>query len=322
MTSTLPVVRSTYASSTAEEAWEALSQMYTGARPHSDSRDASVNFSGAATEDIAVDRAVLSNASGRFDESPDQLNIISMVTGQISLDFGRGGRIMNAAGDSYLYPPDRAGDLEWDTFGAITVRMSPQVVARAASEVTGLKPEELRFASPRPVSAEHARLWFRTVHMLWHELTAPGHVEINALVHQELVNLTAVTMMTVFPNTAMTRGYVPGPGDVRPAAVRRAVAYIDASASLPISVTDIAHAAGASPRALRDAFRRHLETTPTAYLRRARLEGAHRDLQDADPTSRTAMREIATRWGFARLDRFIAAYYDAFGSTPSLAPPG
>ncbi|MFB9895286.1 helix-turn-helix domain-containing protein [Planobispora takensis] len=50
----------------------------------------------------------------------------------------------------------------------------------------------------------------------------------------------------------------------------------------------MARAVGTSPRAVQYAFRRHLGTTPTGYLRRARPERAHRDLQAAGPaTGRT-----------------------------------
>lgn len=45
-----------------------------------------------------------------------------------------------------------------------------------------------------------------------------------------------------------------------------------------VSVTDIARAARTSPRSLREGFRVHLNTTPQDYLRRLRLDQAHRDL--------------------------------------------
>ena len=317
MASTVPISRSWYASTTADEAWHVLSQMYTEARPHAASADAAITFVGAATPDIAVDRGWLHTASGSFDECPGQLNIISVTSGRIGLDFGRRGAIENVTGDSYLYLPDSCADLEWDDFGALTLRVPTHVVALCAAELTGLSADALRFTSPRPLSAARGRLWLTTVEMLWRELAEADRSAVNALVHRELLNVIAAAAISVFPNTAMARGYVPGPGDVRPAALRRAVAYIDARASLPITVTDIAEAAGTTARALRAAFRRHLDTTPTAYLRRVRLEGARNDLEVADPASATTVREVAARWGFTRPDRFAAMYRDAFGKTPT-----
>ncbi|PWW25268.1 prepilin-type processing-associated H-X9-DG protein [Geodermatophilus normandii] len=99
--------------------------------------------------------------------------------------------------------------------------------------------------------------------------------------------------------------------------LRRAVAFVDGHASLPITVTDIARAAGVGPRALQLAFARHLGLSPTAYLRRVRLECAHRELQAADPTTGDTVAAIARRWGFARPDRFTVAYRATYGVLPS-----
>ncbi|GAB7045219.1 hypothetical protein JCM9534A_03450 [Catenuloplanes indicus JCM 9534] len=91
-----------------------------------------------------------------------------------------------------------------------------------------------------------------------------------------------------------------------PVTVRRAVACIDAHAA----------AAGVSVRALQAGFRRHMDTTPLGYLRRVRLERAHRDLQAADPTTGATVTVIARGWGFTDLSRFAADYHAAFGRLP------
>src|SRR3954454_12316354 len=80
--------------------------------------------------------------------------------------------------------------------------------------------------------------------------------------------------------------------------VGRAVEHIQAHAHEPLSVTDIAAAVGASVRGVQEAFRRHLDTTPTAYLRSVRLERAHQDLVAAAQDRGGSVTEIALRWGF------------------------
>ena len=64
------------------------------------------------------------------------------------------------------------------------------------------------------------------------------------------------------------------------------------------------------------AFRRHLDTTPTRYLRRVRLDHAHRQLLTADP-ERDTVTAVAYRWGFASSSRFAAYYRTAYGVSPS-----
>jgi AraC-like DNA-binding protein len=86
-----------------------------------------------------------------------------------------------------------------------------------------------------------------------------------------------------------------------PAAVRRAIAFIDENAHSDITVDDVARAVHMSSRGLQYAFRRALGTTPAEQLRRARLDGAHRELLRGDGTTVT---RIARTWGFAHPSRF------------------
>jgi AraC-like DNA-binding protein len=101
-----------------------------------------------------------------------------------------------------------------------------------------------------------------------------------------------------------------------PATLRRAVAYIDADPARPMTLAQIAAAAGTSARALQYSFRRHHDTTPLGYLRRVRLQRAHRELQIADPAGGATVAGIASSWGFHAPDRFAAAYRRAFGVPP------
>lgn len=101
-----------------------------------------------------------------------------------------------------------------------------------------------------------------------------------------------------------------------PPLVRQAVAYITENAHRDIGVGDIAEALHVTPRSVQYAFRRYLDTTPLEYLRRVRLERAHRELKAADPAMDTVM-AIAGRWGFMHPGRFSVAYKEVFGTEPS-----
>ena len=112
-----------------------------------------------------------------------------------------------------------------------------------------------------------------------------------------------------------------------PPILRRAVAFIQDNADADIGLEDIAAAVNVSPRSVQYAFRRHLSTTPLEYLRRVRLDRAHRELKAADPANDTVT-AIAGRWGFGHAGRFSVAYKASFGTAPSdtlrtsVPPPG
>jgi AraC-like DNA-binding protein len=129
--------------------------------------------------------------------------------------------------------------------------------------------------------------------------------------------MVPASAITVFPGTALRVAYTPSRGHVEPAALRRAVASVDANGQHPITVQDMA-AAGTTPRTPQLAVARHRDITPTGYLRRVRLEHAHRDLQAIDPVDGTTVGSIAASWGFISTARF-AAQYRQVGSP---VPPG
>lgn len=101
-----------------------------------------------------------------------------------------------------------------------------------------------------------------------------------------------------------------------PATLRRAVAFIDEHVGQDLTAVDIAAASFVTVRAVQLAFRRYLGTTPREYLRRVRLERAHRDLIAADP-ARDSVTAVAYRRGFASPSRFASYYHRAYGTTPS-----
>ena len=102
----------------------------------------------------------------------------------------------------------------------------------------------------------------------------------------------------------------------QPRTLRRAIDFIHENAHRDIGLSDIAAAIGVTPRSVQYIFRRHLSTTPLEYLRRVRLDRAHRDLLAADPAVDTVM-AIAGRWQFGHPGRFSIAYKEAFGTPPS-----
>ena len=56
--------------------------------------------------------------------------------------------------------------------------------------------------------------------------------------------------------------------------------------------------------------------TVMAWIRRLRLEGAHRELADASLRG-TPIHVVAARWGFPRASDFTRAFRAAYGLSPS-----
>ncbi|WP_305790116.1 AraC family transcriptional regulator [Symbioplanes lichenis] len=313
----IPIVRTTLESRDFEEVRDLISRRYVQHVPRvvGGVRDFVFRSRTVSAGGVLLDQPIY-RACMAFETEPfETLLIASVLEGRFSVTGGRQqGRA--AAGEVLLYPPGARLDIVLDHSRQWIAQLPLDVVTRVAGRL-GVKPADFRFDGATPVSPQAGRRWADTVVYLARLLTSPGETGIHPLLLASAVETAAATAVTVFPNTTMALDYVSGPRRTAPAAVRRAVAYIDEHAAEPVTLEDIAGAAGLGVRALQACFRRHLDSTPVGYLFRVRLEHAHRDLQAADPAGGDTVADVAHRWGFAHLGRFAARYRDAFGQRPS-----
>jgi len=100
-----------------------------------------------------------------------------------------------------------------------------------------------------------------------------------------------------------------------PGNVKRAEAFMRANAGTPLTIAQIAEAAGCSVRALQIAFQRFRGTTPMRVLQQARLEQARTEMLRADRTESLA--RIAAEHGFSSPTRFAQSFRGKYGVYPS-----
>jgi AraC-like DNA-binding protein len=251
----------------------------------------------------------------RVDTDPfGYLLVGQMIGGRLRLQAGHD-ELAPAVGELFVLDPARPMRIQWDDFRAGLVKLDLDVVQRVAAEVSGKPGGQVRFGLARAASPDRVRHWRELVRYVTRDFCTNELAYGSPLIYAQTMRLLAATLLETFPNTTTTDPARPGSADT--GAVRRAVAFIDDHAGEPIGLTEIAAAARAGTRTVQEAFRRHLDTTPMAYLRRVRLERVHRELQAADPTAGGTVAEIAARWGFAHHGRFAALYQGCYGHAPS-----
>jgi AraC-like DNA-binding protein len=176
--------------------------------------------------------------------------------------------------------------------------------------------EPVRFALGMDMTAPAARSWRKVVNLLLDEVDSGGEIHTHPLAMRELERLLLSQLLLAQPNnySSLLHGH---PQSTTPKVIRRAAELIETHAAEPLTVEDIAEAAGLSVRTLQEGFRRFLNTTPTTYLRDVRLQYVREELIATDPTS-TTVTETAMRWGFLHAGRFSAQYHRRFGESPSV----
>jgi AraC-like DNA-binding protein len=228
--------------------------------------------------------------------------------------------IASGAGGWCLFDTTRPMQVRWEDVAVRSVILDLAATRSLAGQLTGRPAEALGFPLGHPVDRGLARYLTATCDHVQRDLLPSDALMANPLIRHQVVRTLTLALLASFPNAALDAlldplSSMPVAGD--PATVRRAVAFVDEHAGEPIGVEDIADAARVGVRALQLAFRKHRDTTPLEYLRRVRLDRAHRDLQDADPTRGDTVAGIATRWGFAHPGTFAIEYRRTYGRPPS-----
>lgn len=129
-------------------------------------------------------------------------------------------------------------------------------------------------------------------------------------INELILNLSAVAVLRGV-REHLTQGQV-CIGDNLAEAVRQ---FIDAHASEPIRISELALQLGVSCRALQLSFKKRFGCTPSDHLFACRLGLARTRL--LAPTDTTTVAAVAVDCGFVNLGAFAGRYHRAFGERPS-----
>jgi AraC-like DNA-binding protein len=299
-----------------EMAHELINQTYARHRPKVSGSNEGFRFSlsTAAAGPVTSDIMIHSMDTRLVSDPSHHLTAAYLAGGSIEIRHGREEERF-VPGEAMLYPYGTEFEAHWTVMDQGLVRLDFDAIARLAARRTGTDAKAFRFLGMRAVSPTMGRYWRSVIGFVHRDMAAAQPAVIHPLVLAQTEATLTAAALSVFPNTTLTAAFGAPAGYVGPAALRRAVAYIDAHAGDAITLDDVAERAGVGGRALQYAFAQHHGTSPMGYLRRVRLERAHRDLVAADPDLDTVGR-IALRWGFAKPSRFAGLYRQAYGVNP------
>ena len=238
------------------------------------------------------------------------------LSGSIAMQTGSEVSTVSSGTTGLIYP-GRPGTRLLTTDGSrrITIQIDEARLLRLlGSLLDDERPEFPRFTPGVDWTAPSVAPITRLVRHLIDELDDPtGLFSVPAAlesVTDTLLNL----VLTRLPHSQTERLQRPQSPAI-PRQLRRAEAFIEAHAGQPISMADIAAAAGCSARALQMAFRQFRDTTPLAALRDARLHAVRAALASSNASAAV----IAREFGFSNPSRFHAAFRRRFGDTAKLA---
>lgn len=252
--------------------------------------------------------------SSTFD---DFVLVCQQISGRFAARAESGERLL-LPGEHVVLDAHTAYRLRWEeNCNLFHVRIPRTEFETAVVEFTGAsEAAAVRFPLSWRPSKPGAVAVAKVMQFLLRNAGQNGLLASGALLSAQMRRMLIASVVEAYPGAFHAADAVSS-GDVRPPAVRRAIAYLEDAAAEDVRITDIAAAARLSSRALQEAFRKYLDTTPMAYLKSIRLARAHADLRRASVEEGTTVADIAYRWGFGNLGRFAADYRREFGRSPS-----
>jgi AraC-like DNA-binding protein len=247
----------------------------------------------------------------------DFVLVSQQISGRLAVRAESGERLV-LPGEHLVLDAHTAYRLRWEeNCHLFHVRIPRADFETAVAEFTGAsEPAAVRFPLGWQPSQPGAVAVAKVMQFLLRNAGPNGLLESEALLFTQMRRMFIASIVEAYSGVlhAVDAGSSNG---VRPPAVRRAIAYLEDAAAEDVRIGDVATAARLSTRALQEAFRKYLDTTPMAYLKSIRLARAHADLRQASIDGGATVADVAYRWGFGNLGRFAADYRREFGRSPS-----
>jgi AraC-like DNA-binding protein len=222
------------------------------------------------------------------------------------------GRQPYGPGDVMAFNPDWVGRLELTAPGVYAnTCFGPEQLHAGLRALLGTEPDRLPvFADHMAADSPVARHAAQVLQLLHEAATLAG--ACTPVVQRMRESWAVMELLSIWPHSASAALLAPARPPA-PRAMRRALDYIDAHLDQPLSVVDIARAASLGVRALNDAFRRQLGTTPARHVRALRLDAARLELVSDAAASVTS---VAMRWQFSNPGLFARYFRQRFGCLP------
>ncbi len=172
---------------------------------------------------------------------------------------------------------------------------------------------DIRFDLPLDLTTPAAASWLGVVRLLIEEVERCDGLLQHSVTYRDHLEKLLISGLLYAQNHDHLDALLSPQPPARPRTVKRTIDLIEANPQLNYTVSDLARHAGVGARRLQHAFQETLHTSPTAYLRKVKLEGARAELLAGQDTVIT----IAYRWGFNHPGRFATMYRRTYGESPS-----
>ena len=226
-----------------------------------------------------------------------------------------GSAIQIDASRSLVTPYNTAAKLLYSgNYQQLTVTISASTIAKHLAYLLGGMPKGCPdFGGPIDLQQPEAKRLLRIVNFLVREFDADAP-ELPPVLLAEMQD-ALVTAFIMCNQKGLANLIAGEAADMAPWQVRVAEEFIEANWQQPITVELLAENIGASARAIFKSFKDARGYSPRTFLKRVRLNHAHRMLASGDEG--VSVTAVGLKCGFNNLGHFAKDYARVFGERPS-----
>lgn len=160
-----------------------------------------------------------------------------------------------------------------------------------------------------------AQTWLSTINYVLNQVTNEPRVLESKDIQHAYADLIISNLLELHNHNYMAR--LNGKEDYMLCPqVKAAVDYIHGNIKNTISLAELADYCNVSARTLQRNFARHMDVTPVAYIRKAKLEAIHNELSMHNDIENGAVKKILIDYGIMDFGRFAQYYRNKYGCTP------
>lgn len=271
-----------------------------------------VNFSGVHLDGIALLHAYYGCSIKANPEHSEYFYTHTMLQGNSEIKHGKK-QCDTIAGDTVVLSPSVPYNMRLhETCDRIVIRVDPnQVKTHLSKLLCSSVDQNLVF----DLKVKNANTWWSTINYILSQVENEPRVLQSRDVQQAYAQLIISNLLELHGHNYAEQLNT-NTGDLVCSQVKQAIDYIQSRVKKNTSLAQLASHCNVSARTLQRSFVKHIGMTPTAYVRDAKLEAIHQELQNLQDFENGSIKRVLLDHNIVDFSRFAQYYRQKYGCTP------
>jgi len=271
-----------------------------------------VNFSGVHLDGIALLHAYYGCSIEAKPEDSEFYYTHTMLQGNSEIEHGAN-QCQTLAGDTVILSPSVPYNMKLhEKCDRIVIRIDPKQIKNHLSKLLFREVDEnLVF----DLKLKNATTWWSTINYILSQIENEPRVLKSKDVQRTYAQLIISNLLELHNHNYIEMMQQQGEEMMCPQ-VRSAIDYIQSRLHKNISLAELANHCNVSARTLQRSFLKHTGTSPTAYVRNAKLDAIQYELQSINDVENGCIKRVLLNYGIIDFGRFAQYYRARFGCTP------